>query len=280
MTRCFLMLLALISLLYACQTSEEDTGIRYLHLAHVRTMDTVNQTVDPRLETLDYSPYELLLLGGDLTEESSKERSTLEYLDKIFDLGSPSTLWALGNHDNANNDWVMEFTRRPITFTQHHRGITYVVLYTQEEKDWMCTITGEQLEMLQQVCDTIAESSHLIVMTHKLVWIMDNPDFAQHQGKGAYDWSCNYRIHENNWNDDILPRLREVQNRGTQVIMLAGDIGNNVLQFEEHTSDGLVYLASGLPVDPAKAAQAKALVFRHDPETRTLNWSFVPVDSL
>lgn len=275
-----LFFLALLIGLASCEENRQQPDVRYLHLAHVRTLDAVNQTVDPRLESMDFSPYELLLLGGDLTDESSKERSTLEYLDNIFDLGSPNTLWALGNHDNARNDWVSEFTGRPITYTHHHKGITYVVLYTQEEKDWICTITGEQLDMLQQVTDTIASSSHLVVMTHKLVWIMGNPDFAQHQGKAAYDWSCNYRIHENNWNDDILPRLREVQQRGVQVIMLAGDIGNNVLTFEEHTSDSLIYLASGLPADPSRAAQAKALLFEHKPETRKLSWKFVALDEL
>ncbi|MBR9920249.1 MAG: hypothetical protein GYB31_05360 [Bacteroidetes bacterium] len=246
-------------------------------MAHIRTLDTLEQGIDPRIEAMDFSKYDLLLLGGDLTEESSEEEKTLQYLDGIFDLGAPTTLWALGNHDNAQNALVSKYTERPITYTANHDGITFVVLYTQEEQDWICTISGEQLEMLQSVTDTISESSHLIVMTHKLVWIMDNPEMVQHQGNSRYDWSCNYRIHRNNWNTDILPRLREVQERGVQVICLAGDVGNNVRTFEEHTSDGIVYLASGIPVEEKFKAESRMLEFKHWPGEDSLTWVFVPV---
>ena len=269
-----LSIFCLITIL-ACQ--QQQTDFTYLHLAHIRTTDTLNQGVDPRVEALDMRKYDMVLLGGDLTEESSKEKATLDYLDNLFDLDAPTTLWSLGNHDNAHNEWVEEYTGRPITYTSHHRGITFVVLYTQEEKDWICTITGDQLEMLQSVTDTISESSHLVVMTHKLVWIMDNPELAQHQGKDFYDWSCNYRIHENNWNIDILPRLQQVQNSGVQVICLGGDIGNNVRTFEEKTSDGIVYLASGVPVSQKFKPESRILEFYHNPADRTLSWAFVPL---
>ncbi|MCB0706633.1 MAG: metallophosphoesterase [Saprospiraceae bacterium] len=277
MNRIFI-LFVLFSVLFvsACQQNPEK---HYLLLSHTRTTDTLVQGVDPRVEALNLDDYDMLFLGGDMTEESSKEKATLEYLDKLFDLGAPTTLWALGNHDNAHNDWVSEFTGRPISYSYYQDGITYVVLYTQEEKDWICTITGPQLEMLKSVTDTISSSSHLIVLSHKLVWIMDNPELADHQGKSFYDWSCNYRIHENNWNSDILPRLRAVQDRGVQVICLGGDIGNNVRTFEEHTSDGIIYLASGIPVSQSLKPEAKILEFTHNPETRTLTWDFVLLDS-
>jgi hypothetical protein len=99
---------------------------RYLHLAHIRTLDTLQQGVDPRIEQLDLSQYEMILLGGDLTEESSKERSTLEYLDKLFHLRSTGTLWTLGNHDNANTNWVTGFYGSPdyvyLSSGWHHLG--------------------------------------------------------------------------------------------------------------------------------------------------------------
>ena len=71
---------------------DESTGLTYIHLAHTRMWDTIVQRVDPRVESLDLSDYDLILLGGDLTEESSKEKETLVYLDSIFDLDAPSTL--------------------------------------------------------------------------------------------------------------------------------------------------------------------------------------------
>lgn len=250
--------------------------VEYMHLAHIRIFDTINQVVDPRVEELDYSKYDLLLLGGDLTEESSESKETLVYLDSLFDLAAPTTLWALGNHDNANLEWVEETTGRPYFFTQHHNGITYVVLYTQEKEDWICTVTGDQLDMLHTVTDTISESSHLVILTHKLIWILNHPELAEHQGEAYYDWSCNYRIHANGWVTDILPRLQEVQKKGVQVIALAGDIGNNTEEFEERTSDGIYYLASG---SNPENNDAKFLKFRHDIKNRKLNWDFVKINN-
>jgi len=270
-------ILLFVLLLISCGEKTTTSDKEYLlHVAHTRLFDTINQKIDPLLEELDYGTFSTILLGGDITEETSKKESTLQYVDSIFDLDSQQTLWALGNHDNENLEWVEKYTKRPYTYSYHRNGITYVVLYTQEDEDWKCHITGDQLNMIQNVCDTISESSHLIVMTHKLVWIMNNPELKQHQGQSYYDWSCNYRIHKTNWNDDILPRLRTVQNRGTKVICLAGDIGNNVKTFEEQTQDSIVYLASGIQ---SGNEQSQVLIFEHNPKEKRLVWNFANLES-
>ncbi len=256
--------------LVSCTESKKAYN-EYIHVAHTRMWDTIQQKLDPRIEAIDYSQYDLVLLGGDLTEESSKERKTLIYLDSVFNLSSPNTLWALGNHDNAHLDWVEATTGRKYYNHYHKDGITYVVLYTQEKEDWICTITGDQRRMLDQVADTISSSSHLIIMTHKLIWIKDHPELAEHQGVKAYDWSCNYQIHSNDWMTGILPQLQKVQERGVQVIALAGDIGNNVDQFEERTKDSIYYLASGINCDNENS---KYLTFTHDVEKGQLSWKF------
>ncbi len=268
----FLFAIGFFGLIAIIGCDNQSTVINsYIHVAHTRTWDTVEQKLDPRIEAIDYSQYDLVLLGGDLTEESSKERKTLNYLDSVFDLSSPNTLWALGNHDNANLDWVEATTGRKYYNHYHKDGITYVVLYTQEKEDWICTITGDQRRMLDQVIDTISDSSHLIIMTHKLIWIKDHPELAEHQGEKAYDWSCNYKIHRNDWMTGILPQLQKVQERGVQVIALAGDIGNNVDQFEERTKDSIYYLASGINCDNKNS---KYLTFTHNVDNRSLNWKF------
>jgi len=258
-----------------CQKSIADPNIKnYIHVAHTRIFDTVNQVIDPRMEKINYGQFDMILLGGDICEETSKEKSTLDYLERIFDLDAPTTLWALGNHDNANLKLVEQATKRPKSFTTHQNGITFVILYTQEEVDWKCTITGEQLSMLQQVADTIQESSHLIIMTHKLIWIKDHPDMKAHQGDKAYNWSCNYMITRNGWQTEIVPLLQKVEKRGIEVIALAGDIGNNVSAFAVHAEDGIDYLASG--TNPVKEG-IQFLHFRHNLEKKELKWRFVPV---
>lgn len=278
MIRIFFFLLTVI-LLQACTENQPeapcDKNAHYIHVAHTRLRDTVNQKVDPRIEAIDFSKFDMTLLGGDLCEETSKEAKTLDYLQPIFDLKSPNTLWALGNHDNAHLEYVEAATERPYIFSHHKNGITFIVLYTQENEDWMCQMTGNQLDLFKSVTDTIQSSSHLVIMTHKLIWIYNNEELKEHQGTNYYNWSCNYRIHETNWLTDYLPKLQEIQNKGIQVICLAGDIGNNVQEFEERTSDGIYYLASGInPEDE----DVKFLQFDHDLEKRNLDWRFVELE--
>jgi hypothetical protein len=64
------------------------------------------------------------------------------------------------------------------------------------------------------------------------------------------------------------------------VICLAGDIGNNVRTFEEQTEDGIVYLASGLPVNATQKPESQVLIFTHDWKLGTLDWEFVLLDEL
>ncbi len=271
-------LLALVLLIsfFGCDLSKKSSPIKnYIHVAHTRIFDTVNQVIDPRMEKIDYGQFDMVLLGGDLCEETSKEYSTLEYLDSIFNLKSSSTLWALGNHDNAHLDYVEKATGKPHFYSMHQNGITFLVLYTQEKEDWICTITGKQLELIKNVTDTIQNSSHLVIMTHKLIWIKDHPNMREHQGVKYYDWSCNYAITKNGWQEEITPMLQKVEARGIEVIALAGDIGNYVSEFEVHSDDGIDYLASG--TNPEKKG-IKFLHFKHNTKTKELTWRFVPVE--
>ncbi len=264
-------------LLFSCKEKSEK---KYLFLAHTRTLDSSTQDLDPRLKKINYDNYDLLLLGGDITEETSKDQSTLEYVNEIFNLASPNTHWALGNHDNTDTALVQKITHKPISYCFHRDGITWLVLYTQEREDWICTITGEQLSMLQNVTDSIQKSSHLILLMHKAIWLRDHPELKEFTGKGPYDWACNYSISETNWPQDVLPRLRKVQNRGIQVICLAGDFGNNKTTFEVRTSDGIQYLGCGIPSRDEKRPQGRALLFKHSPQTQKLSWAFLPIEDL
>jgi len=74
--------LFLISLLYSTQrvnALKTDT-VKYLFLGHPR-YDDKNEYVIEKVEKLDYKSYDLLLLGGDLTWNTSELISTLAYCD-------------------------------------------------------------------------------------------------------------------------------------------------------------------------------------------------------
>ncbi len=240
-------------------------------------MDTITQKVDPRIEKLPFEDYDLTLLGGDMAEETSKFDWAMDYMTNIFHLEKPTTHWALGNHDNADMDLVKKHTNRHHFYTAHHNGITFLVLYTQEEIDWKCHIAEPQLSMIQAVTDTIQNSSHLIVMAHKLLWIRNNPELKHHQGTHEYNWSCNYWVTASNWNKDVKPLLQKVQQRGIQVLCIGGDIGNNIKEMEDKTSDGIVYLGSGIHAHDKKS---KILLFDHNLKTKELNWHFKLLDEM
>ena len=73
----------------------------YLFLGHIYDWNTYNR-VDPRVEMLNLAAYNEIWLGGDLTARTSSEVATVNYLDDLFDLASPNTYWALGNHDTGH----------------------------------------------------------------------------------------------------------------------------------------------------------------------------------
>jgi len=257
---------------------KDDNINHYIHLAHTRQKDTISQKVHPRVEKMNFRKFDMILLGGDLTEESSKEMSTLDYLDNLFDLGNRNTLWAIGNHDNECLECVKEYTKRDYSFYYKKDGILFVVLCADEKLDWKNHFVGRHLALYNKALEQVDESiSHLVVMTHNLSWLVGNPDLKKHVGKKFYDWSTNYRITASNWRKELQPQLLEVKKKGVEVICLAGDIGNNIDYFEEIDRDGIVYLASGLSV--TRPASSKYLVFTHDKKNKTLTWKFHHLDT-
>ena len=257
-----------------CQAEKAPETHHYLHLSHTRIRDKVNQKIDPRAAQLDFGKFDLLLLGGDLTINSSKKMETLEYLDGIFHLGSPDVMWALGNHDDTNLEYVRKITRRPTSYAYHKNGITFLVLNTQNKIDWKCQLTGPQLKLVHSVTDTIKESSHLIVLTHNLLWLLGHPEMSRFTDmKNLYNGASNKAVWKSNWKEEVLPCLQRTVRKGVEVICLAGDIGNNVKSFEFHAADGITYLASGInPTDD----DVEFLLFKHQPPE--LNWEFVELE--
>ena len=89
--------------------AQADT-IQYLFMGHPRYDDREHEYVLKTVEKLDYSKFELLLLGGDLTWNTSELISTLEYCDAIFNLSDTKTHLAIGNHDIDNITRLLSFT--------------------------------------------------------------------------------------------------------------------------------------------------------------------------
>ena len=257
--------------------AQADSALTYLHIGHPRLDGPFAvQLVDPILENLDYTPYEGVFLGGDLTTNTSWYYSTLLYLTQIFDLDKISTLWSLGNHD-INNIWnVQQITQRPLFYAWHHEGVTFLVLFTDDDS---CSMTGNQMDLVTSVVDTISTSSHLVILHHKLIWMEGNPvlqPMADSVSNGMRG-NCGYCLNPNNFYADVYPLLVDVQRRGVDVVLIAGDIGKKVKKFSYQTQDSIWFLASGIEAGDTGNLLLKLTYHKYD---RILDWAFVPIEEV
>ena len=257
------------------QTSTvSDSIVRFLHISHTRTNEVYE--VYSKVKNIDYSKYSMLLLGGDLTGQTSSADSIMSNVSSLYNLGSNNTLWSLGNHDYSNLQLINYYTNRPAYYACYNNGITFVVLDTQ---DSLSNIVGAQLEFFNNVMDTIVSSSHLIILHHKLIWMYGNSELEPQIETVANGWlgSCFYCINPNNFYQDIYPKLVNVKSKGVNVICLGGDIGFFSKKFEYLTTDSIYFIASGMWYDDV---ENYGLVFSHNITNKELTWEYKLVDDL
>lgn len=262
---------------------------RYLFLGHIYEDQA---TVDPRIEFANLGAYQQIWLGGDICAETTQEETTLDYLDDLFDLDNPNTHWTLGNHDvrNGNENWITSRTKRKTFYTAHSNGITLLVLNSTLREPEECERLAEQYDLIQSVCDTIQASSHLVVLTHHVVWGGVDPaiqvnDFANANGSWI-DFLCGSPSNRR-FEHSILPELIKVQERGTSVICIAGDLGQVASGYEFTNEDGILFLGSGITSEtnwhqqfPTAGQRDKVLELLHNIESRQLTWRFINIEDI
>jgi hypothetical protein len=268
--------------------AQNDT-LQYLFLGHTYDWSARYQNVDFRIEGIDKSPYDQFWLGGDMCSETGQNRSTLEYLDDLFDLSDPKNHWALGNHDhrNGNLEWIQEFTGRNDYYASYQDGITVVVLNSNLNPS-DCENLNRQFDMIVSTCDSISESSHLILLNHHNIWPnvpgINPGDLGDHGTLKYYATNCD-SVNAYFYNT-VYPKLVEVQNRGVQVINIMGDAGWGDPRAKQ-SDDGIWFMASGVNAtfyrdNPAAFAASadEVLLIRHIPAERKLWWVYLSLDEL
>jgi len=265
----FILLLLCISF-FACQKETEKTA-QYLHASHLLYNDASIQRMDSTFLEFDLSPYSIKMFGGDLTYNSTGQITTLSHIDSLLHLSDTTTLFSVGNHDYSSLSNLQSFTNRLSYYAYHKNDITFIVLDTQFDHN---DIVGEQLQLIEQVSDTISKSSHLIVLHHKLLWLMDSDSLEQQVPviSNGNIGDCFHCLDSCNFYTEIYPLLLEIKNRNIEVILLAGDIGNKAKSFEQINDDGIVLLASGIK---AATEGNKVLIFEHQINKKKLSWEFV-----
>jgi hypothetical protein len=246
-------------------------------MGHIYKFYTAGNLVDPRVEQLDKSGYEGIWLGGDVCSEATLLYSTIQYIDSLFDLGNPTTYWALGNHDarNGNWEWLKEFSGRDTYYSHYHKGITTIVLNTNLVPT-DCENVNRQFRIIRDVCDTIQHSSHLILIHHHGIWrgVPNLPPPATFAQSDFIYWNANCDSVNSTFVRTVYPMLVEVRNRGIEVLCILGDMGGQ--HFLMDSQDGIHFMGCGLNETP----QDEVLILEYSLSGRTLDYQFHNLDSL
>jgi hypothetical protein len=255
---------------------QTDTSLSFIFVPHPRNENKLVQGVLPAIGEIDFSKYNLILLGGDLTWYTSNTRTSMEYCDKLFKLDSPNTLWTLGNHDLGNPALIQEFTERPRFYPYYTDGITFLVLDTERDATGFTSshILGEQLDLLKAVCDTIAESSSLVLLHHRLLWMIGNPDFASRIDSVG---ESTRQLDTSNFNTAVLPLLQQVKSRGIQVYCLGGD--KSKVNISYATPDNIHFFASTMAPEYPDSIN-DVMIFRYSIPGKRMSWEFVPLSKV
>ncbi len=240
-------------------------------MGHTRDDNRDYEHVLKTIEKIDYTKFCLTLLGGDLTWNTSAERSTLEYCDNIFHLGSDSTHLSSGNHDLDNLNLLLEFTKKPRYYTFSRNNIVFMVLNTEVSSP---DIKTEQLTMVQNVADTIEHAKYLVIIHHRILWMVGVPELSYLMDSVA---ASTKGLTHTNFYTDVYPLLQKVKSKGIKVLCLAGDRTDvNITYFPE---DSITFLASGMRgtvLDDSNFAIVLTQILSKD----TLEWSYISLNHI
>ena len=151
-----------------------------------------------------------------------------------------------------------------------------------------CERMQAQNEMFRKVCDTIQKSSHLVILSHNVVW--DKASGLPSLNERANDNQPSWKIlcdPYSRFQDTLYSRLIEVRQRGVEVLFISGDYGQKEKSFEQQCNNGIWFIGSGIdrsnrymPDSIKDTAKDKVLFLQHDVDARTLDWQFLDLDSL
>ncbi|MBN2010459.1 T9SS type A sorting domain-containing protein [candidate division KSB1 bacterium] len=254
--------------------SQDSTNLKFIFIPHPRSDDQVYQSVHAAVEKIDFSKYDVTMLGGDLTWSVSTDRASLEYCDSLFDLGSPNTLWSLGNHDvsSGHRALIKEFTGRESYYTYTRNKVTFLVLDTELNANSFSEtfIKGDQLQMVETVCDTIQDSRFLILLHHRLMWMINSDYFESWLDESIA--ASSRSLDTTNFYADIYPLLQKVKHKGIQVLALGGDrVDINITYSPE---DCITYYAAQLK-NEFSDSKSNAIVLNYNQQTREMTCDYI-----
>jgi len=186
---------------------------------------------------------------------------------------------------NGNVNWITDKTGRASFYATHFDGITLLVLNTNFSIGGVydTASVNSQFDLIQTVCDTITASSHLILLSHHVVWKdvdgITNTDYIANDDLSElwFNFSPDLK-----YVDGVYPKLQEVSNKGIKVMHIAGDLGQKGSTYRALTSDNIQFIGSGITANTSyneqypTAGQADMfLEFHHNIKNQTISWNWV-----
>lgn len=253
-------------------TDSAEDAANFIYVAHTRLDD--NRGIYSKIYDIDFSQYDMTLLGGDLAANSFSNTTIIQHLDSIFDYKSPRTLWSIGNHDKTSDARFLKTTLKNKFHVHEAHDVTFITLDSQ---DSLSSIVNKQKDFLLATLDSI-KTSTVLIMTHKLIFMNGHPDMDADietvcNGRRGDCFHCH---NPNNFHRDIAPKLKELQASGIQVIVVGGDLGYKQSSYEYVDPSGIVYLGNGMWYPKEWNS---ALIFSKA-QRQPITYSFVGIDSL
>ena len=100
---------------------------------------------------------------------------------------------------------------------------------------------GSQLDLIKNVADSIKNSHYLVVILHRILWLVENPDLAHLQNSVGGSSS---NLNSSNFFEEVYPEFQKIKNKGIPVFCIAGDRTN--VNIEYSIEDSIQFIASGM----------------------------------
>ena len=281
---------------FGCR-SEEVPRIDILALGHIYRWDDSNDRVDPRIAALRRDTFEQLWLLGDLLGRTDEKPENYHYLDSLFELTSPRTLWVEGNHD-VNTGRVKAHPLRPAPFSAHRLDGLHVwrlntnlfVWPGSKQPPQVCAMAAAQLDSIQLWTTRLLRDrpAHLVVLHHQVVLTDVNFDGQPLNKVWNYyrpDLWVSCDTHQP-FSEALLPLFEQLQANGTQVTFVGGDIGQRTKTFDAVAPSGIRYLGTGInnsmnpeypPAYVSNLNPDSILLLQYFPSSNKLSFNFVPL---
>jgi hypothetical protein len=254
--------------------SQENSMLKFIFIPHPRTEDMVNQSVNPSIAKIDFKKFEVKMLGGDITYSTSKNSATLTYCDNLFDLKNPNTLWSFGNHDveSGNRALIKQFTGRDSYYAYTWNGVTFIVLDTELDAVGFSRtfIKGDQLQLVKNVCDTIANSKFLILLHSRYIWMINNDYFKTRLTDSVA--ASSRSMDTTNFYSDIYPLLQKVKSKGIQVKVFGGD--KSKINVTYSPEDSITFYSARMANDFADSVN-NVIVISYDQKSNEMKCNYV-----